>query len=172
MRWPGTGDPRRRKKTVGFLIKLLILGVSVGVTTFVIMGYLGQGDPIKVCIEDRNTPYKLSVTLELYVDGKKADIPANIGFGDSLSDELLASDCQRSMYTLTNDGTIYAEWEGAQDKALVAKVRAGDEANKPLLNQVNWIWVQNLMNKKADLNPSAAELLDWVTSGQIEAMRK
>jgi len=111
MRWPGTGDPRRRKKTVGFLIKLLILGVSVGVTTFVIMGYLGQGDPIKVCIEDRNTPYKLSVTLELYVDGKKADIPANIGFGDSLSDELLASDCQRSMYTLTNDGTIYAEWE-------------------------------------------------------------
>ena len=111
MRWPGTGDPRRRKKTVGFLIKLLILGVSVGVTTFVIVGYLGQGDPIKVCIEDRNTPYKLSVTLELYVDGKKADIPANIGFGDSLSDELLASDCQRSMYTLTNDGTIYAEWE-------------------------------------------------------------
>jgi hypothetical protein len=111
MRWPGTGDPRRRKKTVGFLIKLLILGVSVGVTTFVIVGYLGQSDPLKVCIEDRNTPYKLSVTLELYVDGKKADIPANIGFGDSLSDELLASDCQRSMYTLTNDGTIYAEWE-------------------------------------------------------------
>jgi len=111
MRWPGTGDPRRRKKTVGFLIKLLILGVSVGVTTFVIVGYLGQGDPIKVCIEDRNTPYKLSVTLELYVDGKKANIPANIGFGDSLGDELLASDCQRSMYTLTDDGTIYAEWE-------------------------------------------------------------
>ena len=111
MRWPGTGDPRRRKKTVGFLIKLLILGVSVGVTTFVIVGYLGQSDPIKVCIEDRNTPYKLSVTLELYVDGKKANIPANIGFGDSLGDELLASDCQRTMYTLTNDGTIYAEWE-------------------------------------------------------------
>ena len=111
MRWPGTGDPRRRKKTVGFLIKLLILGVSVGVTTFVIVGYLGQSDPLKVCIEDRNTPYKLSVTLELYVDGKKADIPANIGFGDSLGDDLLASDCQRTMYTLTNDGTIYAEWE-------------------------------------------------------------
>jgi hypothetical protein len=111
MRWPGTGDPRRRKKTVGFLIKLLILGVSVGVTTFVILGYLGQSDPLKVCIEDRNTPYKLSVTLELYVDGKKANIPANIGFGDSLGDELLASDCQRSMYTLTNNGTIYAEWE-------------------------------------------------------------
>ena len=69
-------------------------------------------------------------------------------------------------------GRSYAEWEKTQDKALVAKVRAGDEANKPLLNQVIWIWVQNLMNKKADLNPSSAELLDWVTSGQIEAMRK
>jgi len=69
-------------------------------------------------------------------------------------------------------GRTYADWEKSQDAALVKKVRAGDEANKPLLNQVNWIWVQNLMNKKADLNPSAAELLDWVTSGQIEAMRK
>ena len=69
-------------------------------------------------------------------------------------------------------GRTYADWEKTQDADLVKKVRAGDEANKPLLNQVNWIWVQNLMNKKADLNPSAAELLDWVTSGQIEAMRK
>jgi len=69
-------------------------------------------------------------------------------------------------------GRTYAEWEASQDKALVAKVRAGDEANKPLLNQVNWILVANLMAQKADLNPSSAELLDWVTSGQIDAMRK
>ena len=69
-------------------------------------------------------------------------------------------------------GRTYAEWEKTQDQELVKKVRAGDEANKPLLNQVNWIWVKNLMDKKADLNQSAAELLDWVTSGQIEAMRK
>ncbi len=66
----------------------------------------------------------------------------------------------------------YDEWIKTQDPAVVAKVRAGDEANKPLLNQINWIWVNNLMNKKADLNPSSAELLDWVTSGQIDAMRK
>ena len=111
MRWPGTGDPRRRRKTIRFLIILLIIGVVVGVTSSVVQGFLGQSDPLKVCIEDRNTPYKLSVTLELYVDGKKANIPANIGFGDSLGDDLLASDCQRTMYTLTDDGTIYAEWE-------------------------------------------------------------
>jgi len=33
-------------------------------------------------------------------------------------------------------GRTYAEWEATQDKALVAKVRAGDEANKPLLNRL------------------------------------
>ena len=59
-----------------------------------------------------------------------------------------------------------------RDRALVAKTRAGDESNKPLLNQINWIWVANLVAKKPELNPSSAELLDWVTSGQIEAMRK
>ena len=68
-------------------------------------------------------------------------------------------------------GRTYAEWEASQDQALVAKVRAGDEANKVLLNQINWIWVANLMGGKPEMNPSSAELLDWVTSGQIDAMR-
>jgi len=69
-------------------------------------------------------------------------------------------------------GQTYDEWIKKQDQAVVAKVRAGDEANKPLLNQLNWMWVNNLMNKKPELNPSSAELLDWITSGQIDAMRK
>ena len=69
-------------------------------------------------------------------------------------------------------GRSYDEWIKQQDKALVAKVRAGEESQKPLLNQINWMWVRILMNQKADLNPSSAELLDWVTSGQIDAMRK
>ncbi len=69
-------------------------------------------------------------------------------------------------------GRSFQDWLATQDQATVAKVRAGDEANKPLLNQINWMWVKNLMDKKPDLNPSAAELLDWVTSGQIDAMRK
>ena len=72
----------------------------------------------------------------------------------------------------SNMGRSYDEWIKTQDQKLVAKVRAGDEANKPLLNQINWIWVANLMAQKAELNPTSAELLDWVTSGQIEAMRK
>jgi hypothetical protein len=69
-------------------------------------------------------------------------------------------------------GRSYDEWIKTQDQTVIAKVRAGDEANKPLLNQLNWIWVKNLMDKKAELNPTSAELLDWVTSGQIDAMRK
>ena len=69
-------------------------------------------------------------------------------------------------------GRSYDEWIKQQDQALVAKVRAGDESQKPLLNQINWIWVANLMNQKADLPPSSADLHDWVTSGQIDAMRK
>jgi len=69
-------------------------------------------------------------------------------------------------------GRSYQDWLKTQDQSVVAKVRAGDESNKPLLNQINWIWVKNLMDKKAELNPTSAELLDWVTSGQIDAMRK
>ncbi len=69
-------------------------------------------------------------------------------------------------------GRTYEEWIKTQDQAVVAKTRKGDEANKPLLNQINWIWVKNLMDKKPELNPTSAELLDWVTSGQIDAMRK
>ena len=110
MRWPGTGDPNKRRKTIRFLIILLIIGVTVGVSSSVIQGFLAQSDPLKVCIEDRNTPYKISATLELYIDGNKAVIPANIGFEGPI-DGLLESDCQHALYTLTDDGTIYAEWE-------------------------------------------------------------
>ena len=46
-------------------------------------------------------------------------------------------------------GRSYDEWIKTQDQALVSKVRGGDESNKPLLNQINWIWVANLMNKKS-----------------------
>ena len=57
-------------------------------------------------------------------------------------------------------GRTYEEWIKTQDQAVVAKTRKGDEANKPLLNQINWIWVKNLMDKKPELNPTSAELLD------------
>tara|TARA_Y100000590_G_scaffold203354_1_gene230699 strand:- start:689 stop:1210 length:522 start_codon:yes stop_codon:yes gene_type:complete len=101
MIWPGMGDPTKRKKTLKFLAITALIAISVGVASSLIQAQLGQNDPLKVCINDKDTKFAISATLELYVDGNKADIPANIGFEDG---------CQRSLYTLTDDGTIYAEW--------------------------------------------------------------
>ena len=101
MIWPGMGDPTKRKKTLKFLAITGIIAISVGVASSLVQGQLSQNDPLKVCINDKDTQFVISATLELYVDKNKADIPANIGFEDG---------CQKSLYTLTNDGTIYAEW--------------------------------------------------------------
>ena len=103
MKWLGATDPYKRKKTIRFLIITAIIAISVGVASSLIQGQLTQSDPLKVCINDRDTPFKIKATLELIIDGQKADIPANIGLNDG--------QCLRTMYTLTNDGTIYAEWE-------------------------------------------------------------
>jgi hypothetical protein len=103
MIWPGTGDPYKRKKTIKFLAISAVIAVSVGLGSTLLQGQLGQDNPLKVCIEDRYTPYKIKATLEIIIDGEKVDIPANIGLNEG--------ECQRTMYTLTNDGTIYAEWE-------------------------------------------------------------
>ena len=89
MHWPGLGDPRKRKKTIRFLIFVLIIGVSIGVVSSVFQGFIGQDDPLKVCINNRDTTYKISATLELYVDGNKATVPSNIGFSDTESDDLV-----------------------------------------------------------------------------------
>ena len=103
MIWPGTNDPFKRKKTIKFLIITAIIAISVGLGSTLIQGQLSQNDPLKACINERETPYKIKASLELIIDGQKAEIPANIGLNDG--------ECQRTMYTLTNDGTIYAEWE-------------------------------------------------------------
>ena len=62
-----------------------------------------EEDEIIICDDysDEDTQFVIQATLELYVDKNKAEIPANIGFEDG---------CQKSLYTLTDDGTIYAEW--------------------------------------------------------------
>ena len=102
MIWPGMGDPTKRKKTLKFLAITAIIGISVGLASSIVQGQLAKGDPLKACINEMETPYVVTSRLELYVDGEKAAIPANIGRGDG--------QCHRSLYTLTDDGTIYAEW--------------------------------------------------------------
>ena len=105
MKYPGMGDPYKRKKTIKFLIITAAIAMSVGAASSVLQGQFSQNDPLKVCINDRETPYKMKVTLELIIDGFPAPIPANINAG--LDDE----GCKRTMYTLSDDGTIYVEWE-------------------------------------------------------------
>ena len=101
MNWPGMGDPTKRRKTLRFLAITAIIAISVGVGSSLIQGQISQNDPLKVCINDRDTKYEISVKLELYIDKQRAEIPANIGFDDG---------CQRTLYTLNDDGIIYAEW--------------------------------------------------------------
>ncbi len=96
------GDPYKRKQTLRLFV---VVAIVFGVVFFgaqAVVTQLQKNDPLKNCIDDRDTPYKVSATLELIVDGRKADIPANIGFDE---------DCQRALYTLSNDGVIYAEWQ-------------------------------------------------------------
>ena len=102
MIWPGTGDPYKRKKTIRFLIITAIIGISAAAGSSFIQQMVSSEDPLKVCINDKETPYKIKASLELIIDGQKADIPANIGLNDG--------ECHRTMYTLTNDGTIYVKW--------------------------------------------------------------
>ncbi len=105
MFWPGMGDPTKRRKTLIFLMITAGIGISVGVGSSLVLSQISANDPLKICINERVTPYTVSASLELYVDGKRAEIPANIGFEEG--------GCQRSLYTLTSDGTIYGSWEEA-----------------------------------------------------------
>jgi len=102
MFWPGMGDPYKRKKTLKFLALTAAVGViAVLITVFSINPFL-QSQPRSACINDIETNYKISFTVELYVDGLRADIPANVGFKER---------CQRAIYTLSDDGTVFVEWK-------------------------------------------------------------
>ena len=102
MFWPGMGDPVKRKKTIKFLLITAGLAIAMGVASLAVQEVLNIDNPLKGCIDDLDTPYKITATLELIVNSQKIEIPANIGIIDG---------CTHSLYTITNDGTIYAEWE-------------------------------------------------------------
>ncbi len=103
MIWPGMGDPYKRKKTIKFLLFSAGIGaIAVAMTLLVLNPIIGE-QPHNACINDIEKNWKISFTVELYVDNQKAEIPANVGFR--------ADGCQRAIYTLSNDGTVYAEWK-------------------------------------------------------------
>ncbi len=96
------GDPIRRRKNLIFLGKVAVIGAVFAVGASLIQGYLSVDDPLKACIDNRETPYRISATLDLYIDGLKAEIPARIGMNEG---------CTHSLYTISDDGVIFAEWE-------------------------------------------------------------
>jgi hypothetical protein len=102
MIWPGMGDPSKRGKTIRYLIITAAIGIGVAAASSSIQVLLNTDNPLKVCINDKETDYKITATMELYVDKQKAEIPANIGNDGN---------CRHALYTLTNDGTIHAEWK-------------------------------------------------------------
>lgn len=101
MIWPGMGDPAKRKKTIRYLIITAAIGIGVAALSSSVQIMLNADNPLKICVNDRELNYKVTAHLEVYIDGQKQEIPANVGIKDG---------CQRALYTLSNDGTIYAEW--------------------------------------------------------------
>ena len=98
MFWPGMGDPAKRKKTLKYLAITAAIGISVALGNTFFQSQIKQGDPLYQCTNGKDIKYQLSATLEISVDGVKQDIPANIG---------ITKDCQRSLYTLADDGVIH-----------------------------------------------------------------
>lgn len=65
----------------------------------------------------------------------------------------------------------FEEWLNTVAADLRQKARRGDESNKPLLNQINYVPLHLFLSGKHDLKPTHAELKDWLRSGQVDVLR-
>jgi hypothetical protein len=65
----------------------------------------------------------------------------------------------------------YENWWATVPEDLRQKTRKGDEGNKPLLNQVNYVLLHLHLAGKHDVKPSHEELKDWLHSGQVDVLR-
>ncbi len=68
-------------------------------------------------------------------------------------------------------GRSYTEWWATVPEDLKTKTRKGDEGNKPLLNQINYVLLTLHLSGKHDAKPSHDELKDWLHSGQVDVIR-
>ena len=50
MKWPGMGDPYKRKKTLRFLIISAVIGISVAAASTFVQQLANMDNPLKVCI--------------------------------------------------------------------------------------------------------------------------
>ena len=65
----------------------------------------------------------------------------------------------------------FESWWATVPEDLRQKTRKGDEGNKPLLNQVNYVLLHLHLAGKHDAKPSHEELKDWLHSGQVDVLR-
>ena len=63
----------------------------------------------------------------------------------------------------------FVEWQKILPNELKEKISSNE---KPQLNTINYIWLENLMNEDGKLSPTIEELFDWIFSEQIDAKRK
>jgi hypothetical protein len=71
----------------------------------------------------------------------------------------------------TSRNRTFNDWWKTVPEDLRNKTRKGDEANKPLLNQVNYVLLHLHLAGKHDVKPSHNELKDWLHSGQVDVLR-
>ena len=65
----------------------------------------------------------------------------------------------------------FNNWWRTVPEDLRYKSRKGDEVNKPLLNQVNYVLLNLHMASKHDAKLTHQELRDWLHSGQVNGLR-
>ncbi|HET7285127.1 MAG TPA: hypothetical protein VFI70_10615 [Nitrososphaeraceae archaeon] len=65
----------------------------------------------------------------------------------------------------------FNDWWTTVPEELRQKARGGDEANKPLLNQINYVLLHLHLAGKHDAKPSHNELKDWLHGGQVDVLR-
>jgi hypothetical protein len=73
--------------------------------------------------------------------------------------------------TSTSGKRSFEDWWKTVPEDLRTKSRKGDEGNKPLLNQVNYVLLHLHLAGKHDAKPSHEELKDWLHSGQVDVLR-
>jgi hypothetical protein len=66
----------------------------------------------------------------------------------------------------------FNDWWNNVPSDLKQKARKGDESNKPLLNQVNYVLLHLHLAGQHDVKPSHEELKDWLHNGQVDILRK
>ncbi|MGH9974794.1 MAG: hypothetical protein ACRD8Z_03020 [Nitrososphaeraceae archaeon] len=65
----------------------------------------------------------------------------------------------------------FNEWWSTIPTDLKEKARKGDEARKPLLNQVNYALLHLHLAGNHNAKPSHEELREWLHSGQVDVIR-